>query len=158
MIYNLDELKDEFKDLYFDEDDLICHIDDKTFELDNLNDVLTLYRVVFLKSLLDLDTKNLGNHWTLNNDIFDENFLDYLKNQSSGKIIEGDPYIIKCEFRKESVNKELSLAQYLYNPNEDEIYINENENPISEIIILNYKKEENIIKENNIKNKKNKFK
>lgn len=47
MIYNLDELKDEFKDLYFDEDDLICHIDDKTFELDNLNDVLTLYRVVF---------------------------------------------------------------------------------------------------------------
>ena len=51
MIYNLDELKDEFKDLYFDEDDLICHIDDKTFELDNLNDVLTLYRVV-LNSLL----------------------------------------------------------------------------------------------------------
>lgn len=158
MIYNLDELKDEFKDLYFDEDDLICHIDDKTFELDNLNDVLTLYRVVFLNSLFDLDTKKLGNHWTLNKDIFDENFLDYLKIQSSGKIIEGDPYIIKGEFKKESVNKELSLAQYLYNPNEDEIYINENENPISEIIILNYKKEENIIKENNIKNKKNKFK
>lgn len=94
----------------------------------------------------------------MNKDIFDENFLDYLKIQSSGKIIEGDPYIIKGEFKKESVNKELSLAQYLYNPNEDEIYINENENPISEIIILNYKKEENIIKENNIKNKKNKFK
>jgi hypothetical protein len=121
MKYNIDEIKEEFLHLYFDEDDLIEYVENKVQELNNLGKNITLYRVVFLEDKKFLDTENLGVHWTNDGNILDNDFLDYLKFECNEEEILGKPYILKASFNSEHVNKELCLHQYLYNPNEDEI-------------------------------------
>jgi hypothetical protein len=139
MDNNIDDFRDEFLHLYFDEQDLQEHIDDKTTELENLSEEITLFRVVFLKKEDDLNVEELGNHWVEDVSVLDSSLLKYLQHESSGETIEGEPFLIEAKFNSDSVNKELSLHQYLYNPNEEELYIRNGEKPVSDIIFQNFK-------------------
>jgi hypothetical protein len=139
MDKNIDNFRDEFLHLYFDEQDLQEHIDDKTTELENLSGEITLFRVIFLEKENDLNVEELGNHWVEDVSVLDKSLLEYLQHESSGETIAGEPFLIEAIFNSDSVNKILSLNQYLYNPNEEELYIRSGEKPVSEIIFTNFK-------------------
>jgi hypothetical protein len=121
MYITEEDLHDEHLDQYRDEDDLNWHYEEIITKMENLPEELELSRVVFLTDPTDLNVDKLGIFWTDNKDLYDQHFLDYLQHECAGKTFKGDAYLIKATFQNDAVNKGTCVAQYLLNPNEDEI-------------------------------------
>lgn len=150
---DMDDIKDRFLHLYFDEDDLIEKIEDKILELNSIEGNIDLYRVLFLKDINNFNSEELGNHWV--EDLYileDENFINYLKHECSGETIEGDAFLVTANFKKTDIDLESTIEQFLLNPNENEIYIKKGK------IQNNYKIESHIYKKDELLEKRKKYK
>lgn len=124
-------------DSFMDEDDFNDHFDEIVDKLNNLDDVVTLHRVVFIEDISQLNTNNLGSFWVEDEDvILDEHFRDYLQNECNGERIEGTPFQIEAKFKKEDIEFELNVYQYLLNPQEEEITIKENAKPVGKVEVF----------------------
>lgn len=125
----------ECADGFSDNDEALEYIEDRISKLRFLDNNLTLYRVLFLTSIDELNVKELGNHWTDDVSVLeDKHFLDYLKNECNGEEIPGEPFIIRAEFHKSSINFETTLRQNVINPHEEEYFL-QDPRPIAPISI-----------------------
>jgi hypothetical protein len=74
-----------------------------------------IYRLVFLKNISDLDTDNLGEHWTLERDQL-SNFYYSLNSDMDKK-----PYLITGYINSNSIDEEYSYSAYKQLPHELEV-------------------------------------
>jgi len=82
-----------------------------------------IYRLVFLRTLNDLDDGELGEHWTLTKENAKE-LEDTLRNQffpEEGDIDDYDSYIIEVKTDPDNVDFESSMSQFCEYPWEQEI-------------------------------------
>jgi hypothetical protein len=140
---NISISKKDKKGLLYGADGFSCkeeasdYLDSQINYLSNiLDDNLTLYRAIFVDSERSINLLNIGNHWVENESLGDDDhFLDYLKNECMGEILEGDAYIIKAIFKPGDVDVMMTLAQNLLNPHEEEIFIKTGSKPIGYVSI-----------------------
>lgn len=155
---DIEEIKNEYYDehinSFMDDDDFEDHVYEIFKKLNNLEEEITLHRVVFLKNIKNLNINDLGIHWVEDIDIIDDNdFQEYLQHECSGDTIKGTPFKIEATFNKSDINIDMNISQFLYNPKEEEITLKRNAKPISKIKIYDCEKEKFVSKEHN-KNKK----
>ena len=100
--------------------------DDLDYYLDTLENLIKnggqIYRLVWLFSKEDLNTDNLGDHWTIEPDF--GNFYGNLENVEEDD--DGNrtkPYLIIAQIEPNNVNLDDSLSYYTELPNELEINI-----------------------------------
>lgn len=77
----------------------------------------TLYRIVFLKNIDDLNKDDLGEHWSLDKDF--SRTYENIKDQEEGM----KPYIIIGKFEPNSIDIEQSLKSFSQLPDEQEVNI-----------------------------------
>lgn len=110
-------------DAFSDKEEAADHLDGRIRFLESLDPIITLYRVVILESINDLRIDELGQHWTNDEDVLDEHMIDYLKFECNGEEIPGKPYLLKAEFPVSCIDIEMTLAQNLLNPHEEELFL-----------------------------------
>lgn len=144
---------------YFDEDDLNEKFDEIIDTLKDLDEEITLHRVVFLKDVSDLNKSNLGEFWVQDESLIEEDdFKEYLQHECNGETIEGTGFQIEAIFKKEDVDIEMNIEQYMLNPNEEEITIKPNAKPIGDIKIFDCENNKYIEEQTKNKRKRtNKF-
>lgn len=107
------------------------YLDDMLEYYNGLDDIITLYRVIFLENKEDLDESFLGNHWTPEKHLMtDKDWLKRIREVNDSSYNEKEEYIIEAEFYKSDVNWEWTIHTNISFPYEEEIMINDNKNPI----------------------------
>ena len=94
-------------------------------EFDYYNNILndyqkngcTLYRIIFLKDISDLDRNNIGKHWTIEKDNI-SGFYHNITVDDDNMI----PYLITAKFNPNSIDIETSWSNFSQLPDELEIY------------------------------------
>lgn len=93
----------------------------------NMNDVVTLYRVLFTDKI---DKSKLGYHWTNEVDnIYDDHWIDLIRETTDAPSVE--PKVIVAKFRFSDIDQYRTLHTNLLYPDEQEIRIKDNCTPIS---------------------------
>lgn len=105
--------------------------------LDSIDDI-ELYRVVFIDNIDSLDTNKLGKHWTPDLYNLDDSFLDYLQYECNGEKINGTPFIIKTKYNRNSIDLVQTLYQNVLNPDENELFIDNKNDYISDLEFKKY--------------------
>lgn len=83
----------------------------------------TLYRVVFLDHINQLNRVNLGHHWVDNVWVLDRDLVEYLKHECMGEELDGTPFVIKAVFDAADIDLETTLRQNVINPHEAEFFV-----------------------------------
>lgn len=85
----------------------------------------SIYRVIFVKSVNDIDEKNLGNYWTIHSSNIDR----YIGNLGEDAGEDAQPYVIEAKVPPNSVsNEKVDIAG---NPDEEEVNIVANKDDIT---------------------------
>jgi len=95
---------------------------------------ITLFRVVWVKNIEDIDTNNLGIHWVLNPDDFHEEMLDELFKLSkkiNKSLKYNDMKTIEAKFSGKDINQIETIWKQIEHPFEEEITIKQSSKPIS---------------------------
>lgn len=116
-------------DGFSNDDDAREYIIDRVSQLEGLPERLTLYRVLFLTDIAQLNRLALGHHWVEDIDVLDKQLVEYLKFECMGEEIEGDPYVIRASFDPKEVDLETTLRQNVINPHEGELFLRSSARP-----------------------------
>ena len=114
-------------------------LDNRIEFLSNIDRDIELYRVVMVKNENDIDIANMGSYWTPDLSDIDDCFISYLKYTCAGKTIDGDPYLLKAVYPISAIDMDSTLAQNLLNPDENEIYIKDQNGYKLSPMVANYK-------------------
>jgi hypothetical protein len=126
------------------QDEALEYLDDRIDELKSHMEsgTVRLQRVVFAKDEKSINRDNLGNHWCDEDDLINEDhMLDYLKHECSGETIEGDVILLETEFSVDDIDFDMTIAQNLLNPDENEIFIKSGAKPVSTLWVDNLTQE-----------------
>jgi hypothetical protein len=77
-----------------------------------------LYRLVFLNDITELNTKEIGNHWTFNKDEINRYYNNIVVDDDKKQI----PFLITGYFKPNSIDLETSWKNFSILPDESEIY------------------------------------
>lgn len=112
---SMEEMPKHFKSEFSDDKTAEKELDFYNRAINELNkNGGTVYRLVFLEDISDLDTDKLGVHWTLEIDQL-SNFYNSLNDNK------GDPYLITGYLKPNQINEEHSYAAFGQLPHELEV-------------------------------------
>lgn len=139
------EMYEDHIESYMDDEDFYDHFDEIIKTLSQLDDEVTLHRVVFLEDIKDLNKDELGQFWVEDErTIDDDHFQNYLQNECAGEEVKGSPFKIEAIFNKKDVFFEMNINQFLINPKEEEITLYKHAKPIGDIKIYDCEKSQYI--------------
>lgn len=116
------------------------------YELRDIDNIIRLFRVVFIESNGIINTEDLGRHWT--NYEFDSDDIDIIRRTMDSN---GKPYIIVADFNKQDIDIIHTLKNQMMYPHENEFYIKEDVNPIKyKIYKFSYIENEDLKKQKEI--------
>jgi len=112
----IDKIKPEFNGDY---DDSKLEVDDYIDRVEELyNNGGEVYRLVFLNKKEDLNTKDLGEHWTIDIGVFGR-FFNSLESGRKGKF----PFLITAQIEPKQIDVKNSVETFLQLPQENEILL-----------------------------------
>lgn len=101
-------------------------LDNRIDYLRGLSGDLTLYRLIFVKDIKDINIENLGHHYVEDVDDFHDDMINYLyqnAKKQNKNIKETDLYLVKVETNIKNIDFSETILTFSEHPNETEITI-----------------------------------
>lgn len=126
---------DLFSQLEYEVDHPKETLNGKIKELKSLQkkNVITLYRVVYIKDIKDLNSKDLGHHYVLSTEDFHEEMLDYLYQNArklNKDLDEQDLYLIEIQTPSDNIDYYETMRTFAAHPFESEVTIKDGKNVV----------------------------
>lgn len=90
----------------------------------SMGNTINLYRVIFVEDKGDIDSDNLGEHWT-HKEVIDTDWLRKIK-ETNDTPDYFKTYVIEGHFKMSDINWDYTLHTNMQFPNEEEITVKEN--------------------------------
>lgn len=97
-------------------------------ELENNNNTIILYRLVFAENINDINIENIGHHYVGSLEDFHESMVDYLYHnakKSNPRLKEDDLFYIEAETNSSNIDYYETIRTFSLHPWENEITIKE---------------------------------
>jgi hypothetical protein len=124
----LSNIESDYSDAGDDPKELLDFKIEELKELENNNNTITLYRLIFTENRNDINIENIGHHYVDSLEDLHEGMIDYLYHnakKSNPILKEDDLFYIEAETNSSNINYHETIRTFSLHPWENEITIKE---------------------------------
>lgn len=134
--FNIDSFLQYYKGVHYDKDIVATKAAHVLDEINDLDDILILNRVIFLYDIKDLDENDLGEFWT-DQEVSDDLVYQLMEQSVVDDIENKKPYVVTAKFRKSDIDLYATIQNNIDFPEEFEINVG-NSKPMEVIEVKLY--------------------